>query len=200
MSTNEITLFRTGDALFVQTLYAQQRAKLFAYAQCYLRDGDEADDAVAETWKVAWEHREQYRGDGPLEGWLLKICTSVCLNALRRRKREAKLLQNTELAEHPVDIDVRVIEAAAIAMQDVAIAVTTAIDTLPPRQRQTVSLRMIDNRSTAQVAETMCCAQGTVKANLHKAMKHLAPKTRAAVRTLTAARAALASGNPDSYV
>jgi RNA polymerase sigma-70 factor (ECF subfamily) len=200
MSSHELTLFRTGNALFVQNLYTRQRVKLITYARQYLDDSDEADDAVAETWRVAWEKRDCYRGDGPLEHWLMKICTSVCINALRSRKREAKLLQLNIQNEEPTDIDARVAEAAAFALQNVAATVTNAVNALPPRQRRTVELRHFGNKTTAEAAACMHCAPGTVKANLHKAMKQLAPKTANAVTTLVAARAALASGGPDGYL
>jgi len=198
MSLDEITLFRTGNALFVGGLYSRQRAKLIAYARQYLGDGDEADDAVAETWRVAWEKRDCYRGDGPLEHWLMRICTSVCINALRSRKREAKLLQLNSQNGEPTEVDARVLEAAALALQVVVTTVTDAVNALPPRQRQAVELRHFGNKTTAEAALSMHCAQGTVKANLHKAMKQLAPKTANAVTTLVAARAALESGGVDS--
>jgi RNA polymerase sigma-70 factor, ECF subfamily len=200
MALDELILFRSGDALFVQDLYARQRAKLIACARQYSHDSEDVDDAVAETWNVAWEKRDTFRGDGPLEHWLLKICMSVCLNRLRRRKREAKLLQWSFETDDQVDVDVRVAEAAAIALQAVANTVAEAVQALPPRQRRTVELRHFGNKTTAEAAATMHCAPGTVKAHLHKAMKQLAPKTEAAVVALADARAALASGSPEGYL
>ena len=200
MSIDELTLFRNGDALFVQRLYTRQRAKLSAYARQYLHDADDVDDAVAETWKVAWEKREYFRGDGPLAHWLLKICTSVCLDRLRSRKREAKLLQRNAVDDEPTDVDARVAEAAELTLQAVVTTVANAVNTLPPRQRRAVELRHFDNKTTAEAAASMHCAQGTVKANLYKAMKQLEPKTRAAVTALVAARAAREAGGPEGYL
>lgn len=149
---------------------------------------------------MAWEKRDNYRGDGPIEHWLFKICASVCAERLRSRKREAKLLQTTAESLAVADVGSRAAEHAALLMQHVVNTVADAVCDLPPRQRQTVELRIIDKKSTAEVAERMHCAPGTVKANLHKAMKHLAPKTRAAVSTLIAARAVLDAESPDGYL
>src|SRR5205085_10675608 len=114
---------------------------------------------------------------GAIDHWMLKICISICMNRLRSRKREAKLLQWSADCDH-IEVDERVAEAAARRMQHATNTVHAAVDSLPPKQRRTVELRVLDNKSTAEAAESMHCAEGTVKANLHKAMKQLAPKTR----------------------
>jgi RNA polymerase sigma-70 factor (ECF subfamily) len=49
-----------------------------------------------------------------------------------------------------------------------------AVRALPPRQAQAVALYYVDDRSVAEIAEILRCAEGTVKAHLHKARQKLA--------------------------
>ena len=44
--------------------------------------------------------------------------------------------------------------------------VRAAVEELPPRQREVVTLRIIEGMSTRETAETMGCAQGTVFGDL----------------------------------
>jgi RNA polymerase sigma factor (sigma-70 family) len=54
-----------------------------------------------------------------------------------------------------------------------ALAVREAVRSLPDRQRAAVELRFFADQSEADTAETMGCAEGTVSAHTHKALKSL---------------------------
>ncbi len=47
---------------------------------------------------------------------------------------------------------------------------------LPERQREAVVLRFFEDLSTEQTAAVMNCAEGTVKATLHQALRKLREK------------------------
>ena len=70
-------------------------------------------------------------------------------------------------------------EAPAATVPDVAggvlrtIVVRDALDRLPPRQRVAVVLRYLGDLTVADIADVMGCAQGTVKATLHQALRNL---------------------------
>ena len=53
------------------------------------------------------------------------------------------------------------------------IVVRDALDRLPPRQRAAVVLRYLGDLTVADIAEVMACAEGTVKATLHQALRNL---------------------------
>jgi RNA polymerase sigma-70 factor (ECF subfamily) len=66
-----------------------------------------------------------------------------------------------------------------VVLDDPATGVTTgvvvrdALGRLPPRQRCAVALRYLADLRIAEVAEVMGCAEGTVKATLHQALRNL---------------------------
>jgi len=51
--------------------------------------------------------------------------------------------------------------------------VRSAVADLPPRQREVVTLRMLEGMSTKATAELLDCAEGTVKASLSHALANL---------------------------
>jgi RNA polymerase sigma-70 factor (ECF subfamily) len=53
------------------------------------------------------------------------------------------------------------------------IIVRDALDRLPPHQRAAVVLRYLGDLTIADVAGVMGCAEGTVKATLHQALRNL---------------------------
>ena len=67
----------------------------------------EADDFVQETYLRAWRSFDTFEGSGSLRGWLYRIATNACLNALEARKHARRVLP-----------DQQVPAAATIAMPD----------------------------------------------------------------------------------
>jgi RNA polymerase sigma factor (sigma-70 family) len=51
-----------------------------------------------------------------------------------------------------------------------------AVRSLPKRQAQCVALRYLDDRTTAEIAEVLGCAEATVRVHLHRAHAALAER------------------------
>src|SRR5436189_5673677 len=61
---------------------------------CYRMMGSlhEADDLAQDTLLRAWRARSGFDGRGSVRGWLNKIATNSCLNALKARSRAHRIL------------------------------------------------------------------------------------------------------------
>jgi RNA polymerase sigma-70 factor, ECF subfamily len=163
---------------------------------CYRMLGSafEADDAVQETMVRAWRSIDRYEGRGPLEAWLFRIATNVCLNALRDRKRRARPIdlapsspataalgaaQPAEAWVEPMP-DARLIapdadpEEAAAVQESVRLAFVAALQLLPPRQRAVLILRDVLRWHTEEVATLLDTSPVSVKSALQRARSTLA--------------------------
>ena len=85
----------------------------------------------------------------------------VAVREARRRQRKAALEDGPRWDEG-AHVDV---------LADVDLH--AALDTLAPRQRMAVVLRLLADLSVADTARAMRCSEGTVKATLHKALARL---------------------------
>jgi RNA polymerase sigma factor (sigma-70 family) len=65
--------------------------------------------------------------------------------------------------EHPAGFDPEGFGASLSYVEDRDDLVPWALTTLPPRQRQTLVLRFVDDLSVAETARAMRCSEGTVK-------------------------------------
>jgi len=167
---------------------------------CYRMLGSlhEAEDLVQETYLRAWRHFGQFEGRGAFRAWLYQIATNACLNALARRRRQARLLPH-QLGpatadmpdpEHPRDIawlepypdtDVDRLadpapgpEARLGARQAVQLAFIALIQELPARQRAVLLLCDVMGWSAAETATLLGGSTAAVNSALQRARATLA--------------------------
>ena len=60
------------------------RLRVLAYQ--LLRDADQMNDALQDTFVKAWSGLPGFRGDAALGTWLHQVCYRICLDYLRRQK------------------------------------------------------------------------------------------------------------------
>jgi len=73
--------------------YELYSGKLFVVALRYMRDRDNAQDVLQDSFVKIFRHLDTFRFDSPLEAWLRKIVVNTALKAL---KKDKKLTQSLE--------------------------------------------------------------------------------------------------------
>jgi RNA polymerase sigma-70 factor, ECF subfamily len=97
-----LTKFREGDRAAFDRLAEVCRERAVRLCRTFLRDGDEAQDAVQEALQRGWARREEFRGDAAFFTWLSSIAVNICRNRLRARN--AQLAQNTVSMDAPENV------------------------------------------------------------------------------------------------
>ena len=167
MTPADLRSFRRGEEWIFRRLIAEHSPRLLAYLRSYAVDRAEAEEWAQATWVRVFERRGALRSGGSFLGWLLVIGRSVALDEKRRLRRAPSAPDATVAAPGPAPNDIA--ERAERAER-----VRRAVLELPDRQRETVVLRMLEGRTTRETALAMGCAEGTVKAALHRALRTLA--------------------------
>ena len=148
---------RGDDSLFIE-LVTLHSPRLLRQLEQYSAPDLEARDLLQEVWLRAFEKRHTFEGRGSFIGWLLMVCRTVGIAAIRKRTREPSTQELTDVA------------AQQSAHSD---HLREAVLALPDRQRDVLLLRLIEGFSTAETARRLNCAEGTVKASLHQATRKL---------------------------
>ncbi len=169
LTSDELARFRAGDETIFRRVVDAYSPRLLAFLRSFATDLDEAHDLLQDVWHRAYDKRGTYSGSGTLLGWLYAISRSTGLAA--GKKRSVRDRVTVEHAYHtgapPANPDVAT-ERAALRR-----SLRHALVELPEREREVVILRMIEQRSTRETAAALDCAEGTVKAALHHALKKL---------------------------
>lgn len=167
---NLLRAARGGDAESLGVLLERHRGALYGCALGYLGYGEEAHDAVHETFLVALGSLDSVREPEAVVGWLFAVLRNVCLMKLRSRREEVPF---DEVGLHISGDDREVEERVErLALGD---WVWAALGELPEELRAPVMLRYFTRtESYAEIAAVLGVAEGTVASRLSRAKARLA--------------------------
>jgi RNA polymerase sigma-70 factor, ECF subfamily len=168
------------------------RAELIAHCYRMLGSVHDAEDLVQETYVRGWRGYPAFEERASLRTWLYRIATTACLRALQNRARR---VLPAGLGDAEIDPDVALDgrpgshvwlepipdallvptpEDSVTAKQSVRLAVMTALQELPARQRAVLILRDVVRFSAAEVAELLEITPAAVNSSLQRARSRLA--------------------------
>jgi RNA polymerase sigma-70 factor (ECF subfamily) len=182
-----------------EALTEQYRRELLAYCYRMLGSVHDAEDLVQETYLRAWKSYENFEGRSSLRTWLYRIATNACLTALEGRGRRPlptglgapSADPDAELVERPEVPWLEPIPDAAVgaggtrdpaaivtSRASIRLALITALQYLPSRQRVVLIMRDVLGWRAAEVAELLGSTTVAVNSMLQRAraqISELAP-------------------------
>lgn len=146
---------------------------------------DDALDISQEVFLRAWRGLSGYRYDAAFSTWLYRLTGNVCIDFLRRRRREKTIpLYYTDEENEEQELS---LPSSAPGPEDETLlrleqdSVAEALSLLEPEYRQALTLRVINGLRYAEIAAIMNIPEGTVKSRIARAretMRRLLKKNR----------------------
>ena len=166
-----------GDAdAFEQLLLEHQKN---VYNLCYRMAGnpDDAMDLSQETFLRAWRCLDQYQFASAFSTWLYRLCSNICIDFLRRRRRQQTVPLTFEDADGE-EQTYAVPDAQPLPEEQVELELTretlaAAMAQLLPEHRAVLQLRVVNEMSYEQIADVLDIQIGTVKSRLSRARNQL---------------------------
>src|SRR5258705_3750130 len=163
---------RTGNQAALAPLLRELADPWFRFSLSLLGNSDQAREAAQETGLRFMKALPAFRGDSQLQTWSL----GIALNVVREMRRKARPIPEAgqEFLAASRDEPQSPYASAEFAEQREKLHVVLA--DLPERQREAIVLRFFEEMSVEETAATMSCAEGTVKATVHQALRSLRQK------------------------
>lgn len=148
-----------------EAFYQRELKSVIGLAYALSGSRTAAEDLAQDAFLAAhrsWDRIGRY--DKP-EAWVRRVVANMSVSLFRRKVREARAIARLTppgavLPSLPVEDE----------------EFWKAVRALPKRQAQAIALFYLEDLSIAAIAEILECAQGTVKAHLHKGRAKLAGK------------------------
>jgi RNA polymerase sigma-70 factor (ECF subfamily) len=129
-----------------------ERHTRMIYAACYRMLGSKAaaEDAAQETFLRLWRSASRWKPQGAkFETWLYRVAMNICIDDLRKRKREAP----EDAAPERADTAAR--QDQALFLRERRFAVDEALSRLPERQKLAITLCHYQELTNIEAAEIM---------------------------------------------
>jgi RNA polymerase sigma-70 factor (ECF subfamily) len=133
---------------------------------------DSIDDVVQDVLLTIHRARQTYDPGRSFTAWLSVIADRRAIDLLRRISRQDAREVHAPLA-FEVHADHAADPARGLAHADATGTVASALASLPTRQREAVQHLVLEERSLADAAALTRRTKGSLKVNLHRALKAL---------------------------
>lgn len=134
-----------------------------------LGSAGEVEDLVQETYLRALRGAPTYRGEAPVQTWLLGVARHVCADHVRRRQRQRRLLDRVGIAA-----------AAERSTIDAGGGAADLVGRLHPDRRDAFVLTQIVGLSYDEAATVLGCPIGTIRSRVARARDDLLSALREA--------------------
>ena len=180
-SMDDVALWKAaqkGDMRAFEELVARHRDKVYARAFSMIRNEEDAIDLSQEAWVKAWQRLKQFQGDSSFLTWMTRIVINLCLDKLRKQKRErAESIENLEEESGGVERQmptVTVNPTERLERSELRQRIDRALGQLSYEHRTVLILHEFEDLEYKEIAKRMQCSIGTVMSRLFYARRKMA--------------------------
>ncbi|MES2457991.1 MAG: RNA polymerase sigma-70 factor [Bacteroidota bacterium] len=162
-------LLKQGDQYAYTEIFERYKVLLYKHAYRLLGDEDEANDIVSDLFLALWQKRENLNPQASLSAYLYGSIRNRVFDLMTHQKVITRYLDSIRefmvQGHYQTDEHIRAKELAAIIEREIA--------ALPPKMRKVFELSRSGELSHKEIGEMLNVTEGTVKQQVHNAVKTL---------------------------
>lgn len=165
-----------GDIMLYELLMWRHNQKLYRVIRSYLKQEQEVEDVMQDTYLKAFEKLFQFRHDALFSTWLIRIGINNALAKLRIQKRLSPV---SILVDQPEDFSYLLTQTSPMNPEQIAIRqeamqlLEKAIDSIPEKYRIIYTLREVEGMPMQEITQCLELSESNVKVRLHRAKSML---------------------------
>jgi RNA polymerase sigma-70 factor, ECF subfamily len=168
---------KRGDSAAFGILCKQSANTVFRVARRIMRNNEDAEDVVQESFQQAFIHLKRFKGGSRFSTWLSRIAINAALMKLRRKHvRDVSLDESAETEEPSFRQEIKdqgLNPEQLFAHKERQQILFEAMNKLAPGMRKAIELRELGERSTKETAQIMGISASAVKARVFHGRRKL---------------------------
>lgn len=159
---------KDGQVEKLAILFEKHHVKVFNFFLRLTGSHNLSEDLVQNVFVRMLKYRSTYEARGKFVVWMFRIARNVHVDYLRKNKNHFDLDDQFEEPESEEDSPVHAFEQK----QDKEL-IQKALSRLPLKKREALILNRFQDMKYKEIAVLFGCKEGTIKANIHRAVKQL---------------------------
>jgi RNA polymerase sigma-70 factor (ECF subfamily) len=178
-----MTRYQSGDVQAFASLVARHKRPLFNFVLRQIKAQALAEDLVQEVFLRIIESSSSFKHEARFSTWAYTIARNLCVDHLRKaaHRRHPSLEQPDgqegdgarSLGEEVPDLHPRASTERGAVSREIQLKVVTAVESLPPEQREVFLLRHIADLPFLEIALITATPENTVKSRMRYALERL---------------------------
>ena len=164
--------FRSGDLGAMKTLYQLHYKSVWYFANRILRDAEQAEDIVTETFVKLWERREKFDNLKRISSFLFLVTRNACFTHLKALKRKQASLKEIRYLSSETDQEMQAELVRAEMMRQVLLEA----ESFSPKMKKVFGLLYREGMSVENAARELGLSVFTIIAHKKNAISILRKK------------------------
>lgn len=167
-----IERFKNGEINVFDEIVRRYQRQVYNLAYSLTQNCEDAYDISQEVFIKVYRSLKKIRKVSSFNLWLRRVTINACTDYLRQKPNE-RVLEDTLYIDKYYSRSNDDIPDELVETLELNLVVSKAVNRLPKRQRKVFILRHCNDMSLKEIAETLNCSLGTVKAHLFRAKNRL---------------------------
>jgi RNA polymerase sigma-70 factor (ECF subfamily) len=163
---------QNGNTEALRLLFEDNRQKIFSLAYQYVKNVEDAEDILQETFIKAYRFLNKFNHQNGMRfsPWLYRIGINCSIDYLRRNKKRKDTDPDSESLEKVSSSDLTLDPEQTSQHKELREKIDQTLNRLSGRQKMIFILKHYQELTTAEIAEYLKCSEGSVKRQLFRAV------------------------------
>lgn len=163
---------KAGDEESFEALISGCQKKAYNIAYRYLRNEEDALDALQESFIKTFRYLNKFKGDSKFETWVYRIVVNTC-NDILRKNSKSKMVESIYKTEGEDEFVLEIPDTSRtpeklLLQKEESGKIVESLEKLSTEHKEIILLRDIQGFSYEEISEIMKCSVGTVKSRLSR--------------------------------
>jgi RNA polymerase sigma factor (sigma-70 family) len=162
-----------GDKRLYEGIIRKYNQRLYRIARAFIKNEDEIEDVMQETYIKAYQHLKQFEGKSQFSTWITRILINQANHSLNKEKRVKSHIVTSSEDIPDIKPSSELTPDQNLMNDEMKKYLEQAIDELPDSLRSVYIMREIEGLSVNETSEALSISIENVKTRLHRAKSTL---------------------------
>ena len=161
-----------GEKELFEVILRRYNQTLYRIVRGYLKDDEEIEDAMQESYLKAYENLASFKGASAFSTWLIRIAINEALNRLRRKGKYVSINSHGVWNEMQNQLSRAVKQSnpeSRVIQNEMKNILEISIDKLPDKYRAVYLMREVEGMSYDNICNCLDLTETNVKVRFHRA-------------------------------